>query len=116
MIIITAWLSIINDGVSGTDDDHDQRAAQDHTPKPAERPCGDCRTRSRAPLRAALLRVRSSSHWVAGTLAYASVAAPRPCDAPGHGPTDCLRQGVRFWRVEVSRLLCTLLQFADVWR
>ena len=45
---------------------------------------------------AALLRVRSSSHRAAGTLAYASVAVPSPCDAPGHGPTDCLRQGVRF--------------------
>ena len=62
-----------------------------------ERPRQDCRTRSRAPLRAALLRVRSSSHWAAGTLAFASVAVPRPCDAPGHGPTDWLRQGVRFW-------------------
>jgi hypothetical protein len=60
-----------------------------------ERPRWDCRTRSRAPLRAALLRVRSSSHWAAGTLAFASVAVPSPCDAPGHGPTDCLRQGVR---------------------
>ena len=35
-------------------------------------------------------------HWAVGTLAFVSVAAPRPCDAPGHGPTDCLRQGVRF--------------------
>lgn len=36
-------------------------------------------------------------HWAAGTFAFASVAVPSACDAPGHGPTDCLRQGVRFW-------------------
>ena len=43
----------------------------------------------------ALLRVRRSLHWAAGTLAFGSVAVPRPCDAPGHAPTDLLRQGVR---------------------
>ena len=41
-------------------------------------------------------RCEVAPHWAAGNLAFASVAVPSPCDAPGHGPTDWLRQGVRF--------------------
>ena len=48
-----------------------------------------------ARLAGALLRVRGFLHWAAGTLAFASVAVPRPCDAPGHRATDWLRQGIR---------------------
>jgi hypothetical protein len=39
--------------------------------------------------------VRGFLHWAAGTLASGSVAVPRPCDAPGHAPTDLLWQGLR---------------------
>ena len=98
MIIATACTPIINIGHSSDGYAYHRRGASQRRSDEKERPRQDCRTRSRAPLRAALLRVRGFFHWAAGTLAYASVAVPSPCCAPGHGPTDSLRQGVRFWR------------------
>jgi hypothetical protein len=95
MIIATACPPIINIGHSSDGYAYHRRGASQRGSDEKERPRQDCRTRSRAPF-GALLRVRSSSHWAAGTLASASVAVPSPCDAPGHGPTDWLRQGVRF--------------------
>ena len=95
MIIATARTPIINIGHSGDGYAYHRRGASQRRSDEKERPRQDCRTRSRAPLRAALLRVRRSSHWAAGTLACVFVAVPSPCAAPGHGPTDSLRQGVR---------------------
>lgn len=97
MIIATACTPIINIGHSSDGYAYHRRGASQRRSDEKERPRQDCRTRSRAPLRAALLRVRRSSHWAAGTLACVFVAVPSPCAAPGHGPTDCLRQGVRIW-------------------
>ena len=96
MIIITACLTIIIDGVSGSGDAHDRRDGRHRWSEHAERPRQECRTRSRAPFGLRSCGCEDPRIGPPALLHSASVAVPRLCDAPGQGPTDCLRQGCRF--------------------
>jgi hypothetical protein len=96
MIIATACPPIINIGHSSDGYAYHRRGASQRGSDEKERPRQDCRTRSRATFWPRSCGCEVPHIGPPALLHSASVAVPSPCDAPGHGPTDWLRQGVRF--------------------